>query len=410
MIGDEVFRLMRNKWLRYVLAGSLSLLLLFTIIDRAYPIKTDLDYSQIFLSEDGTLLHAFLNDKDKWRMKIGLDEINDQLKRVIIYKEDKFFYYHIGINPVSVVEALIKNIIRGERVSGASTITMQVARLLEPKSRTYANKMIEMFRALQLEWHLSKREILQLYLNLAPYGGNIEGVKSASYLYFQQPPQALSLAQVTVLATVPNDPENLRIGQNNSYIREVRNGWLRYFKRKKLFDDLIIDDALDEPIVAYRHQSPKMIPHLANRLHHNNPYNPIIKTHIHINQQKQIEEITYNYVQRTKLKGINNAAVLVIDNKTMGVTTYLGSNDFYDDKHQGQVDGVIAIRSPGSTLKPYLYAMAFDKGIATPKLKLSDIPVNYGGYEPENYDEESFLVTDASIMDGLLLKKHLRFH
>jgi len=368
--------------------GCLSLILCFTIIDRSNPIETDLDYSQIILAEDGTLLHAFLNDQDKWRMKIGLDEINDQLKRTIIYKEDKYFYYHFGINLFSVIKALVKNTLRNERVSGASTITMQVARLLEPKPRTYRNKLIEMFRALQLEWHLSKREILQLYLNLAPYGGNIEGVKSASFLYFQQPPQALSLAQITVLTIVPNDPGNLRIGQNNSYIKQVRNEWLQYFRKKGLYDNETIEDAIEEPLSAFRHQAPKMIPHLANRLHQQTPNIPVLETFINISRQEQIEEITYNYVRRTKLRGIHNASVMVIDNRTMGVVAYLGSNDFSDDENNGQVDGVIAVRSPGSTLKPYLYAMAFDKGMATPKMKLSDIPVNYYGYEPENYDEK----------------------
>ena len=370
------------------MTGFLALLVCFIIIDRAYPIKTDLDYSQIIISEDGTLLHAFLNDKDKWRMKIGLDEINDQLQQIIIFKEDKFFYYHFGINPFSVIKALVNNAIKGERVSGASTITMQVARLLEPKPRTYRNKFIEMFRALQLEWHLSKREILKLYLNLAPYGGNIEGVKSASFLYFQQPPQALSLAQITVLTIIPNDPGNLRIGQNNSFIMESRNKWLQFFENRGLFDSETIEDALAEPLTAYRHQAPKMIPHLANRIHQRSPNIPIVKTYINISRQEQIEDIVYNYVQRTKLRGINNASVMVIDNKTMGVVAYLGSNDFYDDEHQGQVDGVVAVRSPGSTLKPYLYAMAFERGFATPKMKLSDIPVNYRGYEPENYDEK----------------------
>jgi len=375
------------RWIRVVLLIIFATLFVFLTLDRIFPVDTELSYSQIVLADDGTLLHSFLNEDDRWRMKTELEEITSQLKKTIIFKEDKYFYYHFGINPISIAKAFVKNTYRGRRVSGASTISMQVARLLEPKSRTYRNKIMEMFRAIQLEWHFSKKEILQLYLNLVPYGGNIEGVKSASYLYFEQPPEALSLAQITTLSIIPNDPARLRIGQNNSYITSVRNKWLDYFRKKKLFDPRQIEDALEEPLTAYRHQSAKLIPHLANRIHFEIPSKAIVNTFIRISHQEQIEEIINNNSQRLKLKGINNAAVLVIDNNSMAVTAYVGSNNYLDVDHQGQVDGVKAVRSPGSTLKPFLYALAFDKGIYTPKIKISDIPVNFGGYSPENYDE-----------------------
>src|SRR5690606_24276235 len=159
------------------------------------------------------------------------------LKKAIVYKEDKYFYRHPGVNPAAMVRALANNVVKGRKTSGASTITMQVVRLLQPKERTYLNKIGEIFRALQLEWYLSKDEILQLYLNLAPYGSNIEGVKSASLLYFQQAPNYLSLAQTVTLAIIPNRPTSLVLGRHNNRILEERNKWLQRFGEAAIFPD-----------------------------------------------------------------------------------------------------------------------------------------------------------------------------
>ena len=195
---------LKQKNIAALLISLISLFILFIIFDYFFPIKTNINYSSIVVSNDGTIIHSFLNNKDKWRMKTELDEISPVLKKTIIYKEDKYFYYHPGINLIAITRAIFNNVVKYKRTSGASTITMQVARMLQPKKRNYVNKFFEMFRALQLEWHFSKEEILQFYLNLVPYGGNIEGVKSASMLYFQKKPEALSLAQVTTLSIIPN--------------------------------------------------------------------------------------------------------------------------------------------------------------------------------------------------------------
>ena len=195
--------------------------LIFVLLDLSFPLKLDVEYSTIIESGDSTLLHAFLTSDDKWRMYTGLDEITPQLKRAIIFKEDKYFRYHFGINPVSVARAAINNAVQNKRTSGASTITMQLARIIsphEPGERTYINKAREMFRAIQLEWHLSKDEILQLYLNILPYGGNIEGVKSASVIYFGKEPDHLSIAEIATLSIIPNRPLSLKPGINNDYI------------------------------------------------------------------------------------------------------------------------------------------------------------------------------------------------
>ena len=331
-------------------------------------------------------MHAYLNKDDKWRIKTKLEEITPEVRRTIIFKEDKFFRYHFGVNPIAISKALIKNIFRGEVVSGASTINMQVARLLEPKARTYSNKMKEMLRAMQLEQHYSKNEILQMYLNLVPYGGNIEGIKSASLLFLDQKPQALSLAQIVMLSIIPNNPNIFKPGENNSLLLEKRNEWLRYFGKKNLFKQEDILDALEEDIDCYRHEAPKLAPHLSYRLKTNNPHAVFIPSVIDLQIQSKVENITYNYIKHLRNKNIGNAAVLLVNNYTKEVEAYVGSADFRDDQYQGQVDGIRAIRSPGSALKPLLYAMAFDKGNICPKTVITDVPVNYDGYRPSNYD------------------------
>src|SRR6185503_5066787 len=177
-----------------------------------------------------------------------------------------YFYSHPGVNPVAVTRAFFKNIFRMKRTSGASTITMQVARALEPRKRNIISKIIEMFRAFQLELKYSKDEILQMYLNLVPYGGNIEGVKSASQLYCKKNTNHLSLAEITALSIMPNSPSSLVMGKNNDRIVEERNRWLKKFASDKVFTEKEIEDALAEPLTAIRNTVPHYAKHLSNKL------------------------------------------------------------------------------------------------------------------------------------------------
>ena len=234
--------------------------------------------------------------------------------------------------------------------------------------------------------HYSKDEILQFYLNLVPYGSNIEGIKSASVLYFQKSPDVLSLAEVMALSIIPNRPSSLRLGVNNDYILKERNRWLNEFKESQVFHNQDIDDALSEPLNVQRHEAPKLAPHLSIRLKQENPNEANIHSSLIRNKQLTIEKIVQNYVSRLYAMNIHNAAVMVINNKTHQVESYIGSADFNNPVDGGQVDGVRAIRSPGSTLKPLLYATAFDLGIITPKTAINDVPTNFGGFEPENFD------------------------
>ncbi|HVM89572.1 MAG TPA: penicillin-binding protein 1C [Puia sp.] len=364
----------------------MCIVILFFLLNRIFPLPDQIEYSAVITDDNGDVIHAFLTKDQQWRMKTELSEISPLLRKTIIEKEDKYFYYHPGINPVAVVKSLFRNIFHLRRTSGASTITMQVARALEPKQRTYINKFVEMFRALQLEMKYSKDEILQMYLNLVPYGGNLQGVKSASTLYFKKNPDHLSLAEITALAIIPNRPSSLVIGKNNQQIILERNKWLKRFAADRIFSEKEIGDALNEPLTAVRGTVPAYIPHLAYKL--KNLGGDIIKTNIHLNTQLKIEDLVKEYAASLTLKNIRNTAVIIIDNKTHKIITYVGSANFRDTIDGSQVNGAAAIRQPGSTLKPLLYGLCIDEGLLTPKMIISDVSINYDGYAPENYDKK----------------------
>ncbi|MCX8020382.1 MAG: penicillin-binding protein 1C [Chitinophagaceae bacterium] len=364
-----------------VFAGGTGFLLLLMLL---FPLPKLPDFSTVVTNQKGEILHAFLTQDQKWRLKTELHEISPLLQNVIVNKEDRYFFRHPGINSFSLFRALVTNLSYGRRMSGGSTITMQVAKMLSPAKRNVFNKVREIFRALQLEFRYSKRQILQLYLNLLPYGGNIEGVKAASLLYLNKNPDHLSLAELTALSLIPNKPSRMIPGRHNDFIIKERNRWLRRFAERRVFSPKEIEDALAEPFHAKRQSFAKHIPHLAYALKKTGK--PFIQTTIDINVQLKIEKIVHDYVRSQKLKNIHNAAVLIIDNRTHSVITYIGSADFQDTADGGQVDGIKAIRQPGSTLKPLLYALCFDEGLLTPKRVLTDVQVNYEGFIPENYD------------------------
>jgi penicillin-binding protein 1C len=365
---------------------------LLLLLDWVFPLRLTPDYSPVVLAQDGrTVLHATLNRAQQWRMYARLSEISPLLRRAIVQKEDRWFYHHPGVNPAAVARAAWANLTgRRARPLGASTITMQVARLLDPQARTLGHKLRETLRAFQLEWHLSKDEILELYLNRVPYGGNVEGVRAAALLYFQQPPGRLTLAQATALTVIPNDPTGLAPGAARMMrLQRIRNVWLRRFQTAGLADAATVADALLEPLPASRTPVPRHAPHLARRLLRQYPGEPVLISTLDPAIQAQAEALTANYIRRLAGLGIPQAAVLVVDNQTRAVRAYVGSADFHDPAALGQVDGLSAVRSPGSTLKPLLYALAFDqpRGL-TPASVLLDVPTSFGrGYRPENFDQ-----------------------
>jgi penicillin-binding protein 1C len=385
-------RLSLFRWLLLPIA----LFFIFLLLNTAFPLRDAPPFSTVVSDKDGEILHAFLSKDDKWRMKCEAGEVSNTLQRTILFKEDKYFFYHPGINPVAIVRAAFNNIIYNRKTSGASTITMQVARLLYPANRTYANKSYEIFRALQLEWKYSKEEILLLYLNLVPYGGNIEGVKSASAFYFGINPSKVNLSQAVILSVIPNRPTSLNPRKGSKKILYERDKWLRRMEAEKIFSKTEIDDALAETDLLKKSASPVSTPHLAVRLKQQYNSEVNIRSAIDRNIQEKAEAIAFNHHKRLALKNINNLAVLVVENSSHKVRAYIGSPDFNDALHAGQVDGCNAVRSPGSTLKPLAYAIAVERGLITPATLLEDVPTNIAGYAPENFNAKCNGMVTAS--------------
>lgn len=364
------------------------LFLFYFIVKFLFPYHPNTSYGQVVFSSEKNIIGATLNKTDKWKLYIDNKSVSPFFQEAIINKEDKWFYYHFGVNPLSIGRAFLFNILSKKRTSGASTISMQVIRLLEPNERTYWNKSIEILKAIQLEITFSKKEILNLYINLIPFGGNIEGIQAASLLYLQKKPLLLSPAEATLLSIIPNRPTSLAINSNPYLLKEERNRWLKKYYNMKLLDDETLQSALNEPVLFQRKNIPTTTPHLNNRLYSEYPLMLNLHTGIKEGIQLKTASIIEKYAARTKSLNINNAAVIVIDNKTGNIISYVGSQNFKDNQNAGQVDGVKAIRSPGSTLKPLVYAMAFDKGIITPQQTILDVPTDFGTYSPLNYDQK----------------------
>ena len=403
----------------------LFIILLFVLANWCFPLpKTRLHPppSYIVVDRNGEWLRAFLADDGMWRFsqqsavssqQPAVSEVtfssqpsaeshlavSPLLSEAMLTAEDRWFYYHCGINPVSIVTALYDNIKAGEVVRGGSTITMQLARLMEPKARNIPNKLIEMFRALQLELTYSKSEILNFYFNMLPYGGNIVGTGAASRLYFNKPQHAISLGEAALLAAIPNAPERLRPDRFPENARQAREKILNQLLARKQISEEQWREALREPIPIKRYALPFNAPHLSRMLVKGNQWNREITadgriyTTIDAQIQKTAERILNEYLSASatgivgsQFHTASTGAIIVMDTETRHVLAMLGSHDFFDQRASGQVNGTLAPRSPGSTLKPFVYALAIEQGLITPETLLFDVPVNYAGYEPVNYD------------------------
>lgn len=399
-LGLRLKNLLKNNFVKLVLI----LLLGLVGLDLVFPLPSIKPYSKTILAKDGTLLAAFLTDDHKWRLRTNLEDISPDLIKAIIVKEDKNFFNHNGFDLSAILKALFSNIFYKEKVSGASTITMQVVRILEPKKRTYINKLLEIVRAVQYELHYSKKEILSLYLSNLPLGGNIEGIKSASYIYFNHHPKTLSLSQSIMLSIIPGNPNQLRLDRINDIIKKKRDYWINKFLGRNVFPKQDLLDALNEPIKPHRFALPLKAPQFCYYLKSttNNNLDQLEST-LDLRIQQNAENILSNYVDRIRSKKISNGTVLVIDNRNSSVVGYCGSANFKDKRNQGQVNGILSVRSPGSTLKPALYAESFELGFLTPGIKLLDVPVELGGYEPENFDLKynGFVTSEFALVNSL---------
>ena len=342
------------------------------------------DLSRTVVAVDESILRVFTSNDEMWRLPTRLEDVDPRYIEFLIAYEDKRFWSHVGVDPMAVARAIGQWFSAGKVVSGASTITMQVARLLEPRPRTLLSKGIELARAFQLEMRFSKKDILSIYLTLAPFGGNIEGVRAASLAYFNKLPRKLTTAEAALLVALPQSPSKNRPDRNQDNARIARARVLGRLQSAGAVSSLEAEEAEAVPIEAKRYQFPFIAPHLARRLHYRNPNQKVIRTHIIPDFQVSAQGIVSETVRQTE-PGIN-AAAIIIENKTANILAYVASNGFFDTSRSGQVDYIQAVRSPGSALKPFIYAMAFNEGIAHPETLLADRKKRFGGYRPTNFN------------------------
>jgi penicillin-binding protein 1C len=364
----------------------------FHILNILFPMRVDISYStMVYAGDQKTVIHTFLSEDDKWRFYITPEEVPSLLKQLLVFKEDQYFFQHPGINPMAIMRALYFNIIQQRRTSGASTISMQVVRLLHPLPRTLGSKIKESFRALQLELSYSKKEILNLYCHMLPYGGNIEGLEAATRIYFGKEAMALSVSEQVLLCIIPNKPTSLRLREGNDQLKQHRDIWIKRFWANHIIKEEEALTSLNEPLMIKRHPLPRIAPHLCRRAFLKGGHTPIkgrIYTSLHDEIQRYAENALKAYVKRLETLDIHNGTAVIIDNHTGTYLAYCGSQDFNDEMYAGQVDGIMGIRSPGSTLKPLLYGMAMDEGLYTPQTILYDVPMDYDGYRPRNFTRE----------------------
>jgi len=387
----RIFGMTHRKWLIRSL-GIIAMLTCFGfLLDRyVFPLpveRLNRPHSQFIYARDGRLLTAFASSDYFWRQPVTLGEISPDLVRSVVACEDRWFYYHPGFNPVSMIEAAVANIKAGRVVRGGSTITMQIARMMEPKSRTIGNKLIESFRSMQLELHYSKDELLEIYFNTVPYGGNIEGVGAASHFYFGKRPDRLTLSEAAILTAIPASPNLYRPDIAGNVCRMRRDQVLAYLHDRANITNEEYRAAIGEEIPTKRLERPFVAPHFCQIVAAQYPERSDIVTTIDPFTQTVAERLAREHITVLHDRGIHNLSVVVIDNKTGELLAQVGSPDFNDDRHNGQINGAYALRSPGSALKPFVYALGFETGAITPSSRLDDIPISYRGYSPENYDQ-----------------------
>ena len=361
------------------------------------------------MDRTGGVLRLTLTSDQKYRLYQNLPRIAPVLIDATLAHEDKWFYWHPGINPASLVAAARSTYVTHDRRRGGSTITMQLARMIYGiDSRSIGGKLHQMARALFLEAIYSKDEILEAYLNLAPYGGNIEGVGAAAFLYFGKAAHRLTVAEALTLAVIPQSPSRRTLSHENgrgdalsfSRAREnLRRMWLRTAKGENF------PDHIPWPRIRRTSEAPFLAPHFVEDVLKRGYMQGEVQTTLDRELQQLVERILSGFIDRHRSDGITNGTVALLNYQSMELVALAGSANFFDEKIQGQVNGFTAFRSPGSTLKPFIYGLGMDQGLIHPRSLLKDAPVSFAAFDPENADNQ--FVGPISAHDALIRSRNI---
>src|SRR4051794_8828259 len=350
------------------------------------PLEESRAVSTTIVDRNGKLLRAYAMADGRWRLPVeARTNVDPTYLKLLLAYEDQRFYAHDGIDPLALGRAAFQLGTRGHIVSGGSTISMQLARLMEPRrQRSLYAKLRQMVRAIEIERSLSKEQILDLYLALAPYGGNLEGIRAASIAYLGKEPKRLSLAEAALLVALPQSPETRRLDRYPDAARKARD---RVLDRMVEEQQISLDDAKQAkavPVPKLRKPMPILAPHASDAALATVKDTPVIKLTLDANLQKVLEPLARD---RAIALGPNiSVGIIVVDNESGDVLARVGSADYFDERRAGQVDMTRAVRSPGSTLKPFVYGLAFEDGFVHPDSLIDDRPVRFGSYAPENFD------------------------
>jgi penicillin-binding protein 1C len=377
-----VFAAIGAVWIIAAIAGSI------VGVFEAFgppPLGRDLEISKIVLDRHGKLLRAYLTSEGRWRLPATRQEVDPHFLEALLAYEDKRFFVHRGVDPLAMMRAAYQLVTHGRIVSGGSTLTMQVARLLEPRQkRSVDAKLRQTIRAIELEWALSKDEILGLYLTLAPYGGNLEGLRAASLAYFGKEPRRLTLGEAALLVALPQSPEYRRPDRYPGAAKRARNRVLDRIAGHTSFSAVEIASAKEERVPTGRKPMPLLAPHAADQAVMASPTESVLRLTIYARLQKTLERLARD---RAETLGPDlSVAMVVIDNASGQVLARVASPDYFDQRRAGQVDLTLALRSPGSALKPFIYGLGFEDGLIHPETLIEDRPIRYPGYQPENFD------------------------
>jgi penicillin-binding protein 1C len=369
------------------LAAGAILLGFDALVDATDPPSLAVETSTLVLDREGKLLRAFTVADGRWRLPLKLEDLDPKLVEMLLAFEDRRFREHSGVDARALARALVQVLTNGRVVSGGSTISMQLVRLREGKStRSLPGKLHQILAALALERRTSKDEILRAYLTLAPYGGNIEGIRAASLSWLGKEPRRLTAAEAALLVALPQSPEARRPDRNLKAARRARGRVLARAHSARVLSAEEEAAARDEPIPSRRLPFPMLAPHLSERLARSRPGVALHRTTLDRDLQRRLERLAD---ERAEALGSGlSVAILALDHRSGEVLASVGSAGFFDDGRDGFIDMTQAARSPGSTLKPLIYGLAFEAGLAHPESLIEDRPTGFAGYVPTNFDRE----------------------